>query len=81
MNTETGSTADLECDHCGKRHNEVRKLFIGVRWDGKGEGTICDGCVFLCVAAMARDDRDWVQKQVEEALSRAAQTITGDRQA
>jgi hypothetical protein len=79
MPTEIGSTADLECDHCGKRHNEVRKLFVGVRWDGKGRGRICDECVFLCVAAMAHEDRNWVEEQLEEALSRATPTSTDDR--
>jgi hypothetical protein len=78
MPTETGPTTDLECDHCGKRTGEVRRLFVGVRWDGKGEGRICDECVFLCVVAMALEDREWVQKQLEEALSRAAQAITDD---
>jgi hypothetical protein len=80
MSPETGSATDLECDHCGKRPGEVLRLFVGVRWDGKGEGRICNECVFLCVAVMAHEDRDWVEKELEEALSRAVQATTDDSQ-
>jgi hypothetical protein len=55
----------LNCDFCGKRDREVRRLFARTAWN-RQDRTICDECVFICIAAMVHEDLEWFERKVEE---------------
>jgi hypothetical protein len=60
----------LICSVCGKHRDDVRRLIVGTGVDHKGnshEGRLCSECIATFMFIMALDDREWFDKQVEEA--------------
>jgi ATP-dependent protease Clp ATPase subunit len=74
MLDEAHAMASLNCDFCGKRDREVRRLFAMTGWN-RQERTICDECVFICNAVMLHEDLEWFEKKVDET-KRAKPHIT-----
>lgn len=65
-----GSPETLICSVCGKHRDDARKLIIGTGVDHKGnsyEGRLCSECIATFMLVMALEDREWFDKQVEEA--------------
>jgi ATP-dependent protease Clp ATPase subunit len=59
----------LTCDFCGKRVDEVQKLIAGTNVGPRGRvhnGKICNECIALVMAIMAKEEREWFDKQVDE---------------
>jgi virulence-associated protein VapD len=64
------SLETLICSFCGKRHDEVRRLIAGTGVGRNGaiyEGRLCSECIGTFMLVMALEDREWFDKQVEEA--------------
>jgi hypothetical protein len=55
----------LTCDFCGKRDSQVRRMFEGIRWDGRRH-TLCNECLIVCVNIMMHEDREWFEKELDE---------------
>jgi hypothetical protein len=60
----------MDCSFCGRRHDEVRRLVAGTGVGRNGEVfelRLCCDCIGTFMAVVAREDREWFDKQVEEA--------------
>ena len=60
----------LCCDFCGKSQGEVKRLIAGAgvsRQGRSGRANICDECISICMVVMAQTDREWFEKQVDQA--------------
>jgi hypothetical protein len=68
----------MVCSFCGKRHDEVRRLVAGMSVDGSGkvfEDRLCCEGIATFMVIMAHEDREWFDKQVEEARAFRPDTV------
>jgi hypothetical protein len=59
-----------ECNFCGRRKSDVRKLMIGIVMNRTGEpisNNICDECLGALMTVVAFLDRDLFEKLAEAA--------------
>jgi len=61
---------EIACSFCGKRPGQVRRLFVGAGVDVTGNmyrGTLCSECLSTFMLVMAAEDRQWFDREVDEA--------------
>ena len=69
MTDKPSGKISFTCDFCGKRDTEVRRIFVGSRWDGK-DHPLCDECLFVFIRIMIHEDREWFEKEIDEIKAR-----------